>query len=120
MNGVTLGPEELVADRPFTDPDHTVREGQVMREMLHTEAARVREWAGGERPEGDGIVVRERYETGRRCLLIVPDVSALVEAPDVAAVGFFGQRARMSTTRFSSRSRTSSSTTWSRRPARGS
>ena len=90
MEGVALGPEELVSDRPFTDPAHTVREGQVMQKMLRTEAVRVQEWAGGKGVQEDGIVLRERYETGRRCLLVVPDVTALLESPDLTAVGFFG------------------------------
>jgi hypothetical protein len=90
LDDVVLGSEEVVAARPFTDVAHTLREAGILRRMLAEERDRVMEWAGGARSQGREVVLRERNEAGRRCLLVVPDVHALTDAPELAAVGFFG------------------------------
>jgi hypothetical protein len=89
LEDVVLGPEEVVGDRPFTDIAHTRLEARVMGEMLVEERVRVAEWSRQSSDE-QGVVLRERNEVGRRCLLVVPDVDALTRAPDLTAVGFFG------------------------------
>jgi hypothetical protein len=84
-----VGPDDVLAGKPFTDSEHTVREADVMRVMLERE----RNWARGWADENGarGHVAREPDEEGRRHLLVVPDVGALRDAGDVTAVGFFGR-----------------------------
>jgi hypothetical protein len=89
LDEVVLGPEEVVAGRPFTDLAHTRREARLMGEMLVEERARLADWAQ-RRSQDRGVLLRERNEAGRRCLLVVPDVHALTRAPELSAVGFFG------------------------------
>ena len=86
-----LGPEDRLSDRPFTDPDNTAREVEIMQTMLGDERDLAQEWAdsGSEAPAQ--VVVREPDEAGHRHLLVVPDTRALVEAADITAIGFFGR-----------------------------
>lgn len=86
-----LGPDELLSDRPFTNPENTEREADVMRAMLDHERELARGWleAGGNAP--DQIVSNELDESGRRHLLVVPDTAAFGDAADVTAIGFFGR-----------------------------
>src|SRR5262245_46714663 len=84
-----LGPDELLRGRPFTDPEHTLHEVDVMQAMLEDERARARSWLREEDRNGTHVV-REVDEEGRRHLLLVPDADALVESSDLTAVGFFG------------------------------
>jgi hypothetical protein len=83
---VTLGPDDLLPERPFTDPAHTKREAEVMRTALRELRARARHWDGGGRR-----LVRERDEHGLRHLIVVPDTANLLEAGNLTGVGFFGQ-----------------------------
>ena len=87
MSSVTLGPSELLRERPFTDPLHTEREANLMRDALSELRARAGAWAGEDRR---GVVLRERDEDGHRHLIVVPDTRALLEANGLTAVGFFG------------------------------
>ncbi|HYY77241.1 MAG TPA: hypothetical protein VE644_13065 [Gaiellaceae bacterium] len=87
MTAVVLGPGELVHERPFTDPAHTEREADLMREALSELRARAGGWTGEDRR---GVVLRERDEDGHRHLIVVPDTRALLEADGLTAVGFFG------------------------------
>ena len=87
MTAVVLGPGELVHERPFTDPAHTEREADLMREALSELRARAGAWAGEDRR---GVVLRERDEDGHRHLIVVPDTRALLDADGLTAVGFFG------------------------------
>lgn len=87
MTAVVLGPGELVHERPFTDPAHTEREADLMREALSELRARAGAWAGEDRR---GVVLRERDEDGHRHLIVVPDTRALLVADGLTAVGFFG------------------------------
>jgi hypothetical protein len=85
-----LGPDELLPERPFTDPANTEREADVMRAMLEYERKLARDWreAGGQAPRQ--IVSNEQDEAGRRHLLVVPDTETFIQAGDVTAIGFFG------------------------------
>jgi hypothetical protein len=86
-----LGPDDVLAERPFTNAENTSREVEVMRAMLEGERKRAREWAdaGPEAPRS--MVIREYDEKGRRHLLVVPSTQALLEAPRLTAIGFFGR-----------------------------
>ncbi len=84
--------DEVLGGKPFTDPENTEREADVMRQMLEHERERARGWleAKDARP-ARGVIVREHDGEGRRHLLVVPDRRALIEARDFTAVGFFGR-----------------------------
>jgi hypothetical protein len=86
-----LGPEEVLSEKPFTDPANTEREVDVMRVMLEAERELARGWAeaGDEAPAE--VVLRDSDEEGHRRLLVVPSTRALVEAENVSAIGFFGR-----------------------------
>jgi hypothetical protein len=86
-----LGPDDLLAGRPFTHPEKTKRDAEVMRDMLKGERERARGWLGGDHRRSPGQVLRESAGERRKQLLVVPDTRALVGAHDVTAVGFFGQ-----------------------------
>ena len=86
-----LGPADLLAGRPFTDPENTRREAEVMRAMLERERERARVWLGADHRSSRGQVVREQDGGRGRQLLVVPDTRALVGARDVTAIGFFGR-----------------------------
>jgi hypothetical protein len=90
-----LGPEDVLPERPFTDPANTELEADVMRGMLDHERDLARAWqeAGSDAPAQ--IVSNEQDEAGRRHLLVVPATRAFFDAADVTAIGFFG-RARES------------------------
>jgi hypothetical protein len=86
-----LGPDELLAERPFTNPENTEREAEIMRSMLEHERNLARGWqaAGSEAPAT--VVSNENDTEGLRHLLVVPDTQALIDAADVTAIGFFGK-----------------------------
>jgi hypothetical protein len=85
-----LGAQELVPGKPFTDPGHTARDAQAMRELLARERERARAWGRGRGPRPEEVVSVERDEEGRRHLLVVPDTRTLLEARRPTVVGFFG------------------------------
>jgi len=84
--------DEVLAGKPFTDPENTEREVGVMGHMLEHERERARSWRD---IDDDGaqleLILREHDEEGHRHLIVVPDRRALVEASDVTAVGFFAR-----------------------------
>jgi hypothetical protein len=84
-----LGPEDVLSDRPFTDPANTKREADVMQMMLEHERDLARSWRDAGGPPR--VVSNEKDEAGRRHLLVVPDTAALVGASGVTAIGFFGR-----------------------------
>jgi hypothetical protein len=86
-----IGPDEILAEKPFTDPELTRREAKVMRGMLARERERVQAWQ--EDPDGHmgGQIERDYDDKERRHLLVVPDRRALLEASGLTAVGFFGR-----------------------------
>jgi hypothetical protein len=90
-NDLILGAHDVLAERPFTDPDNTAREAGMMQSMLIREREYARAWSE-ERPGSDrGHVLREGEGEGRRQLLVVPDTEALVAGRDVTAIGFFAR-----------------------------
>ena len=86
-----LGPEDVLADKPFTNAENTEREVDVMRVMLEEERELAQRWAR----EGDvapaQVVMKDPDPEGRRHLLVIPNVRALVGAEEFTAVGFFGK-----------------------------
>jgi hypothetical protein len=88
---VVLQPDELVAGRPFTDPENTWSDADAMRTMLRCQRSVARSWASeGAEQTIDGPVQEFELE-GRRHWLAVPDPGALLAAPRLTAVGYFGQ-----------------------------
>ena len=86
-----LGPEDVLPERPFTDPANTEREADVMRAMLEYERELARAWLEGGSGAPTQVVSNEQDEAGRRHLLVVPDTRAFAHAADVTAIGFFGR-----------------------------
>jgi hypothetical protein len=86
-----LGPDEVLEEKPFTNADNTEREVDVMQFMLEEERELAQAWArrGDDAPAQ--VVMKEPDPEGRRHLLVVPNVRALVEASEFTAVGFFGK-----------------------------
>jgi hypothetical protein len=86
-----LGPAEVFDEKPFTNADNTEREVDVMQLMLEEERRLAHAWA----KEGDAapaeVVMKDPDEEGRRHLLVIPSVQALVDAAEFTAVGFFGK-----------------------------
>ena len=91
MTSSVIGPDEIVAGRPFTDPELTRRDAEVMRGMLARERERAQAWR--QDPDGDEHAQIERNydEEEHRHLLVVPARRALLEADRLTAVGFFGR-----------------------------
>lgn len=88
---IVLGPEEVVAGRPFSDPAHTRSDEEALRLLLAHERARARAWTSElERGHRD-VIIREVDAEGHRELLVVPDTDALLETRDPFVVGFFGR-----------------------------
>src|SRR4051812_2139053 len=82
-----LGPDEVLSDKPFTDADNTMREVDVMRDMLLHERERALEWVD---IDLGSHTIREHDEEGRRHLIVIPDTGRLLETENLTAVGFFG------------------------------
>lgn len=88
MVDTVIGPDEILVRRPFTDPEFTRREAEVMRAMLTREREYAQAWRG--RHAGEQIV-RDHDDDNHRHFLVVPDTHALLEASDLTAIGFFGR-----------------------------
>jgi hypothetical protein len=86
-----LGPEDVLAERPFTDAANTTREAEVMRAMLESERELAQAWADAGPDAPPKVVSNEYDEAGRRHLLVVPDTRAFVQSADLTAIGFFGR-----------------------------
>ena len=86
-----LGPEDVLSERPFTDRENTEREVGVMQVMLEDERELARGWGNARNDAPAEVVMNETDADGRRHLLVVPNVQALIEAADFTAVGFFGR-----------------------------
>ncbi len=87
---VQLGRETLVEGRPFTAPKNTLRDGAVMRAMLASLRGFARSWLASPSPE-PGTLVYESDAAGLRTWIRVPDRAALLTAPELTTIGFFGQ-----------------------------
>ncbi len=88
---ILLGPEETVAGKPFSDPVHTRRDEAALRRLLDHERERAGAWANDVLDPPRDVLVHETDAEGRRHLLVVPDVEALLGAPSPTVVGFFGR-----------------------------
>lgn len=82
MKAVSLRAHDVVPGRPSTDPEHTIRDTEVLESIR--DALR-RHVSGG----GRGGAWRD--PTGDGNLLVIPDVEALTVRAPAVAVGFFGQ-----------------------------
>jgi len=83
-----LGAQERLPARPFTDPERTRADAEVMDRMLQRLRCQARSWAGGR----TSVEILEYTHAGCRHWLVVPDASALRGARDVTVVGFFGDQ----------------------------
>jgi hypothetical protein len=88
MADTALAPDEILVGRPFTHPELTRREADVMHAMLKRERQYAQSWRGGARGEQ---IVRGHDDEAHRHLLVVPDTRALVEASGLTAIGFFSR-----------------------------
>ncbi|HYY34068.1 MAG TPA: hypothetical protein VE693_10890 [Gaiellaceae bacterium] len=86
-----LGPDDVLSERPFTDPENTEREVDVMRTMLEHERDFGKAWAEAGSQALRQAVIREYDDEGRRHLLVVPSTRRLLESSDLTAIGFFGR-----------------------------
>lgn len=91
MRYLVIGPDEILAGKPFTDPELTRREAEVMRGMLARERLRVQAWKEDPGGHTGGHIERGYDEKEHRHLFVVPDRRALLQANGFAAVGFFGR-----------------------------
>ena len=86
-----LGPADVLAEKPFTNAENTEREVDVMQIMLEEERELAQEWAQAAEDAPAQVVLKDPDAEGRRHLLVVPNVEALVNASEFSAVGFFGK-----------------------------
>jgi hypothetical protein len=86
-----LGPEDVLDEKPFTNAENTEREVDVMRVMLEEERELAQGWAQAGEDAPVEIVIKDPDAEGRRHLLVVPNVQALVNAREFSAIGFFGK-----------------------------
>jgi len=91
MKYSVIGSDEIVAGKPFTDPQLTQRDAEVMRGMLARERERAHAWQEDRDGHTGPQIERDYDEEERRHLLVVPDRRALLEASGLTAVGFFGR-----------------------------
>jgi hypothetical protein len=91
MESAVIGRDEILARKPFTDPELSRREAKVMRGMLARERERVRAWQDDPGRPAGGLIERDYDDEEHRHLLVVPDRRALLQASGLTAVGFFGR-----------------------------
>jgi len=91
MKYSVIGSDEILAGKPFTDPQLTQRDAKVMRGMLARERERAHAWQEDRGGHAGAQIERYYDEEERRHLLVVPDRRALLEASGLTAVGFFGR-----------------------------
>jgi hypothetical protein len=87
---VLLGPSDRVVSRPFTEPENTEDDADILRQTLALERRFAQQWVNEGRACGE-MILRHEDDEGQRHLLAVPDLAALLGARDFTAVGFFGQ-----------------------------
>ena len=87
---IELGPEEVVAGKPFSDPARTRGYQEALRHLLRHERERAKAWEDDSESR-TGVVIREIDPEGHRHLLVVPDTRALLDAASPTVVGFFGK-----------------------------
>lgn len=88
MRCEVLAAGERLPARPFTDPERTLTDANVMDRMLRLLRREARSW-----PSSRTSVELVNYtRAGCRHWLVVPNAPALGGALDVTAVGFFGEQ----------------------------
>jgi hypothetical protein len=87
---VQLARDTLVEGRPFAAPANTKRDTAVMQQMLARMRGAARSWLASP-PPGSGVLVRQLDAAGLRTWIRVPDRAALLAAPELTTIGFFGQ-----------------------------
>jgi hypothetical protein len=87
---VQLARDTLVEGRPFAAPANTEQDTAVMQEMLARMRTAAHAWLASP-PPGSGVLVYEFDPAGLRTWIRVPDQAALLAAPELTTVGFFGQ-----------------------------
>jgi hypothetical protein len=91
MDYSVVGPDEILVGKPFTDPELTQREAEVMRGMLARERERAQAWKQDADGHAGGLIERRHDDRERRHLFVVPDRRALLQASGLTAVGFFSR-----------------------------
>ncbi|MDZ7704720.1 MAG: hypothetical protein U5L04_09595 [Trueperaceae bacterium] len=85
-NVISLDPNDVRADHPFSHPDYSRRDGEVMRDMI----GQVGE---GLEPSREASLYRQDpADEGWQYRLIVPNADVLRQRREFEVVGFFGQR----------------------------
>ena len=83
-----LAAQERLPARPFTDPECTLADTNVMNQMLRRLQLEARSWPSSR----TSVEVLEHTHAGCRHWLVVPNAPALGGAQDVTVVGFFGDQ----------------------------
>jgi hypothetical protein len=83
-----LSAQERLPARPFTDPERTRADAEVMDRMLQ----RLRHEAGSWPVGRTSVEILKYTRAGCRHWLVVPNAPALRAAQDVTVVGFFGDQ----------------------------
>jgi hypothetical protein len=81
-----LTADERLPARPFTDPERTGADANVMNRMLTRLRRESRSWPSSQK----SVELLTYTPDGRRHWLVVPSTPALAGARDATAVGFFG------------------------------
>jgi hypothetical protein len=84
----SLSAQERLPARPFTDPERTLADAEVMNRMLQRLRREARSWPGAQ----TSVEILKYTRAGCRHWLVVPDVPALRAAYDATVVGFFGDQ----------------------------
>lgn len=84
-----IHPNEIIEERPFTQPSHTGPESDILRHMLKQLCVFMETWYTY-RSLYDPVTLEESYGYSHRYL--VPQPPILAKARQLAVVGFFGQR----------------------------
>ena len=87
---VQLARDTVVEGRPFAAPANTEQDTAVMQEMLARMRGAAHSWLASP-PPGSGALVFQFDATDRRTWIRVPDRAALLAAPELTTIGFFGQ-----------------------------
>ncbi len=83
-----LGPQERLPGRPFTDPERTLADAEVMDRMLQRLRLEARSWPAWR----TSVEVLRYTRAGGRHWLVVPNAPTLGGAQEVTAVGFLVRR----------------------------
>lgn len=85
---ITLTAHDHLPDRPFTYPEHTSREYQILRYMLD----QMRDMLDTLLHLSEYFDIINCPDDGRSCRYIIPRPPLLAKADNLAVVGFFGEK----------------------------